>query len=197
VTPEQHRGGLLSQGAILAGHSDGTQAHAIKRAVWLRARLLGDPPPPPPPNVPRLDSAAPGAAGLTLKERLERHRDDPSCMDCHRGIDPYGVAFERYDATGRWHAARAGGEPIDATSILPDGTAVDDVAGLQAYLRERRSEDFVAALIEHVFAYALGRDVHFGDEEELRALRERVRAGGDTMRAVIRAVALSPSFTQP
>jgi len=121
-------------------------------------------------------------------------------MDCHRSIDPFGVAFERYDAGGRWHATRANGAPIDAVTTLPDGTVVDGVDGpdgLKRYLIERRSDAFVASLIRHLYAYALGRDVRLADEPELAALRERVRADGDTMRAVIRAVATSPSFTSP
>ncbi|MEM8711720.1 MAG: DUF1592 domain-containing protein, partial [Planctomycetota bacterium] len=82
------RGGLLSHGAFLVGHSDGVQPHPIKRAVWLKEKILGDPPPPPPPNVPDLDPDTPGFEKLTLKEQLEVHRDSPSCRDCHAGIDP-------------------------------------------------------------------------------------------------------------
>jgi hypothetical protein len=35
------RGGLMSQGAFLAGHSDGLEPHPIKRAVWVKEKLLG------------------------------------------------------------------------------------------------------------------------------------------------------------
>ncbi|MBT7572961.1 MAG: DUF1592 domain-containing protein, partial [Flavobacteriaceae bacterium] len=48
LNKNQNRGGLLSQGSFLTGHSDGTQPHAIKRAVWLKEKILGDHPPPPP-----------------------------------------------------------------------------------------------------------------------------------------------------
>ncbi|WP_334313465.1 DUF1592 domain-containing protein [Psychrosphaera algicola] len=49
------RGGLLSQGTFLTGHADGVHSHPVKRAVWLKEKILGDSPPPPPPNVPELD----------------------------------------------------------------------------------------------------------------------------------------------
>ena len=143
-----------------------------------------------------LDPEAPGFADLTLKEQLELHRESPSCHDCHLGIDPYGIVFERYDATGLFQLERAG-EPIDATSTLPDGTVVDGVDGIKAYIRETAPDAFAASLIEHLFAYALGRDVHHGDDEELAAILEHVRTNGYRMRSVIEGIVTSPSFTQP
>jgi hypothetical protein len=136
VAPAQRRGGLLSQGAFLAGHSDGIEPHPIKRAVWLKERILGDPPPPPPPNVPPLDQGKPDFARMTLKERLAAHRDSPSCVDCHAGIDPFGLPFENYSAVGLWEATRRG-RPVDASSTLPDGTQVDGIDALKKWLLDR------------------------------------------------------------
>ena len=39
--PAMERGGLLSHGAFLAGHSDGNEPHPIKRAVWVKEKILG------------------------------------------------------------------------------------------------------------------------------------------------------------
>ncbi|MEQ8765102.1 MAG: DUF1592 domain-containing protein [Planctomycetota bacterium] len=195
VTPEQGRGGLLSQGAFLAGHSNGNEPHPIKRAVWVKERILGKPPLPPPPNVPDLDPDAPGFDKLTLKEQIERHRDNPSCRDCHASFDPYGIALETYDAVGLKQAMRKG-RPVDAETELPDGTVVDGADGLKAYIRDEVPEQFVASLIKHLFAYALGRDVGFADAEELADIRMDVLAQGDTMRAVIQAIVYSRSFSE-
>ena len=84
IDKKQNRGGLLSQGSFLSGHSDGVQAHPIKRAVWLKEKILGEHPPAPPPNVPELDPETPGFENLTLKEQLFLHRNKVSCMDCHQ-----------------------------------------------------------------------------------------------------------------
>lgn len=195
VTPEQGRGGLLSQGAFLAGHSDGNEPHPIKRAVWVKEKLLGQPPLPPPPNVPDLDPEAPGFKNLTLKQQLELHRDSPACHDCHAGFDPFGIALERYSAVGLLEDKRKG-QAIDASIELPDGTLVDGAAQLKAYLKGPRGDAFAASLIKHLFAYALGRDVAFADEPELREIQERVRSKGDHMRAVIQAIVSSPSFLE-
>ncbi|MCB9881240.1 MAG: DUF1592 domain-containing protein [Planctomycetes bacterium] len=193
VTPEQRRAGLLVQGSFLSGHSNGQQPHPIKRAVWLKEKLLGERPPTPPPNVPALDKNAPGAEKLTLKEQLEQHRKNPSCTDCHLSIDPYGVVFERFNAGGLFETTRLG-RPIDTATTMPDGTAIDGVDELKAYLLGPRRDDFVAAVIEHLFAYALGRVVGFADEEELAALQESVARDGFTMRSLVRHVIRSRSF---
>lgn len=194
VTADQRRGGLLSQGAFLVGHSDGMEPHPIKRAVWVKEKILGDPPPPPPPNVPDLDPDTPGFEKLTLKQQLEVHRDSASCRDCHAGIDPFGIAFEKLSAVGRYEPKRKG-LTVDATTVLPDGTAIDGVRQLQEYLLGERRDDFARALIEHLFAYALGRNVHFADESEIDALLWQVKLSGYRMRAVIRSIVTSPSFT--
>jgi hypothetical protein len=196
VTPEQRRGGLLSQGAFLCGHSDGSEPHPIKRAVWLKEKILGESPPKPPPNVPPLDPETPGFEKLTLKQQLEAHRENPSCTDCHRSIDPYGVAFERYSAVGLYEEGRRG-MPIDASSTLPDGTDVDGVDALKAWLRGARHDTVARALIEHLFGYALGRDVGFGDEAELSDILAAVRADGYRMRSVVRHIVTSSSFVRP
>lgn len=196
VTAEQRRGGLLSQGAFLAGHSDGTSPHPIKRAVWLKKQLLGDEPPPPPPNVPRLDPNAPGAADLTLAQQLERHRDSASCRDCHKGIDPYGLAFENYSAVGLFERVRAG-KPVDASTTLPDGTAIDGIDALKRWLLDEQADVLARAFVEHLFAYALGRDVHFADDEELARITAASRQDGYRVRAIVRHIVGSDSFQKP
>ncbi|HEB54116.1 MAG TPA: DUF1592 domain-containing protein [bacterium] len=195
IGPEhpERRAGILSHGTFLAGHSDGTEPHPIKRAAWLRARVLGEPPPPPPPNVPELDPKAPGADRMTLKQRIEAHRDRDSCRDCHAGLDPYGFVFERLSAVGRFEPRRRG-IAVDATAELPDGTRVDGLEGIRTWLVEHRRDQLARALLEHLFAYALGREVQFADDAELAALMEQIRAAGYRTRAVIRAIVGSHSF---
>ncbi|MFN3240492.1 MAG: DUF1592 domain-containing protein [Planctomycetota bacterium] len=189
----ERRCGLLSHGSFHVGHSDGNEPHPIKRAVWLKARLLGDEPPPPPPNVPDLDPETPGFDKMTLKQKIESHRDKDSCRDCHAGIDPYGFVFERMNAVGRFQARRKGID-VDATSTLPDGTAVDGLPGIRAYLVADAKDAFARSVIEHLFAYSLGREVGFADEEEIDRLLWQVKVGGYRARSVLRSIVTSPSF---
>ena len=193
LNKNQKRGGLLSQGSFLSGHSDGVQAHPIKRAVWLKEKILGDHPPAPPPNVPELDPETPGFENLTLKEQLFLHRNKVSCMDCHQKIDPYGVVFENYDAVGRFRLT-AKEKPIDAKSKLPDGTEIDGIQGIKDYILEFKKNNFTKSLVENLFAYALGRDVGFADEQEINNIVEEVIDDDYRFRTVIEQIILSPSF---
>jgi hypothetical protein len=193
VDAELHRGGLLSQGAFLSGHSDGTQAHAIKRAVWLKSRILGDRPADPPPNVPELDPDTPGFEKLTLKEQLFLHRDKASCMDCHRKIDPYGIVFENYDAVGIFRTV-SNEKSIDAKAELPNGKVVDGIDEIKAYILNEKRDDFTRSLVKHLFAYALGRDVTFVDEREIEAIVREVRSEDYKFQTIFEEIILSPSF---
>lgn len=180
---DQRRGGLLGQGAFLLSNSDGEQPHPIKRAVWILDRLLDSPPAPPPPDVPELDSKSPDLAGLSLKEQLAAHRDKESCGNCHRGIDPWGVPLENFNAVGLWQdtsAVRRGGKAkggkktagvaVDASSVLPDGTKIDGLDELKKYLRENRRELFARSVVTRLTTYALGRSLDLGDRNTIDQL---------------------------
>ena len=193
LNKNQNRGGLLSQGSFLTGHSDGTQPHAIKRAVWLKEKILGDHPPPPPPNVPEIDPETPGFENLTLKEQLFLHRNKVSCMDCHMKIDPYGVIFENYDATGRYQLTMKG-KPIDSKSVLPDGNEVDGIQGMKDYILKFKTEDFTKSIVKNLFSYANGRDVGFADEKEIKYIVDKVMKDNYSFKTVIKEIIYSPSF---
>ncbi len=161
------RGGLLGQGAFLLANSTGAESHPIKRAVWILDRLLDSPPAPPPPDVPELDPERPDLVGLSVKEQMAVHREKASCRDCHEGIDPWGLALERFDAVGRWDAGAA-----EEAAILPNGRSIHGFAELKAYLVEERSERFARALVRRLLSYALGRSLDLGDRMAVESLTE-------------------------
>ena len=115
---------------MATSHADRTAPSL--RGKWLLENLLGTPPPAPPANVPPLE-AEPGAAPKTMRERLDVHRANPACADCHALIDPLGFALENFDAVGAWRDFDAGGA-VDASGRLPDGTALGGVGELRAAL---------------------------------------------------------------
>ncbi|MCG8554478.1 MAG: DUF1592 domain-containing protein [Proteobacteria bacterium] len=193
LTRERGRGGLLSQGAFLSGHSTGLEAHPIKRAVWLKERILGIKPPEPPPNVPELDPETPGFEKLSLKQQLQLHRSKKSCRDCHEKIDPYGLVFEAYDATGRL-MQQARGRPIDDATELHDGTRIQGLPEMKSHILEQLPDRFAMALIKYLFAYALGREPSFADRPELKAILKRAKEHDYGMRSLIHGIVSSPSF---
>jgi hypothetical protein len=182
VSSESHRGGILTHGSILTGHSDGNQAHPIKRAVWLMEKLLNDEPPPPPPNVPELDSDNPSFAGLTIKQQLELHREKSSCISCHEKIDPWGVVFEKYDAVGRFNTE------ADAKTELLDGTELDGLDELKAYVLKNKKRDVLESVTRHLLAYALGRDLSYMDNEDIDQIVSAVESEGYGFQDLIKAI---------
>jgi len=199
VNANDHRGGVLTHGSISIIGSDGSDSNPIYRGVWLRKRLFADPPPPPPPGAPPLDKSDPELSKLTLKEQIELHREAPACARCHDRIDPWGVAFENYDATGRWRTERLKSRKeeavvFDATSTLPDGTTVSGMSELQDYLLRNRSTELALALSRRMASYALGRQLEFSDTEMVNELAARFEDADYRISSLIEGIALSKAF---
>jgi mono/diheme cytochrome c family protein len=187
------RGGLLTQAGLLAMNSDWPDSHPLKRAVWVLESLLADPPPPPPPAVPQIDLADPEIAKMTLKERIEDHRNHAACMSCHARIDPWGIAFENYDALGQWRDT-VQGSPVDASSELFNQQTIDGMDGLKRFLLEDRQDQFARAMVYKIATYGLGRRLGFADEADVDAITAAVRSQGDGLKTVVREIATSELF---
>jgi hypothetical protein len=187
------RGGLLTQAGLLAMNSDWPDSHPLKRAIWLLESILGDPPPPPPPAVPQIDLADPEIAKMTLKERIEDHRNHAACLSCHVKIDPWGIAFENYDAVGQWRDDIRG-KPIDAASELFNHQTIDGMDGLKRFLLLHRQDQFVRALVAKLAVYALGRPLTFADQAAVDEIAARVRHNGDGLKTAIEAIIQSELF---
>ena len=179
-------GGVLSQAAILAGLSDGRESNPIKRGAWLARRMIAEPPDDPPPNVPQIKD---DGTERTLREKLERHRNQEGCAKCHAGIDPWGIAFEQYDAAGRFKTA-----PVDAHSTVPDGTEVADLAGLRNYLANDRIDQVAFSVLKHLSSYGVGRSLTYNELEWLKEAGKQLKTDGYRMQDMIRFVVTSDLF---
>ncbi|MBN1238137.1 MAG: DUF1592 domain-containing protein [Gammaproteobacteria bacterium] len=187
------RGGLLGHGSILTLTSYPTRTSPVLRGKYVLDNLLASPPPPPPPNVPALDAEpASERATTTLREAMAAHRENPECASCHAQMDPIGFAFEHFDAIGRWRDAE-GGLPIEAASLLPDGTEVDGVEGVEQLLL-RDPERFVGAVTEKLLMYALGRNVQYFDKPAVRKIVREAAADDYTFASLVRGVVQSVPF---
>ena len=83
-------------------------------------------------------------------------------------MDPLGFALENFDGIGQWRDDD-GGAPIDASGVLPDGTAFTGPADFREALLERRGE-FVRTVTEKLLTYALGRAVGAHDMPAVRRI---------------------------
>ena len=195
LTDSAQRGGLITQAGFLAMNSDYPDSHPLKRSVWLLERVLNDPPPPPPPAVPQIDLADPRIAKMTLKERIEDHRNQPACASCHIKIDPWGIAFENYDALGRWRDS-IDGKPVDSTSELFNGESLSGIRGLKRFLIANRQDQLVQSVVEKILAYSLGRSLSFSDQSEVEKVVRRVRFNDDGFQQCILSIVTSELFLQ-
>ncbi|MFP6765906.1 MAG: DUF1592 domain-containing protein [Planctomycetaceae bacterium] len=191
--PQHRRGGLLTQAGLLAMNSDGRDSHPLKRGIWMLENLLNDPPPPPPPAVPEIDLADPEIAKLTLKQRIEDHRNHAACMSCHAKIDPWGIAFENYDAAGSWRT-EVQGKPVDASSLLFNRQRLNGMDGLKRFLLDRRQDQFARAMVYKLTTYALGRPLTFGDRSEIDQITGDLRTQGDGLGTLVKLIVTSDLF---
>ena len=193
IAPQMNRGGILTGAAVLAMNSDGRDSHPLKRGVWMLECILHDPPPPPPPNVPEVDLTDPEILKMTLKERIEDHRNKPACISCHSRIDPWGIAFENYDALGAYRT-HIQNQPVDATSQLFNKQALAGMGGLKRYLLSDRQDQFARAMVHKMTAYALGRPLSFGDHADIDRLTAQFRKQGDRLGDLVHLIIDSSIF---
>ena len=179
---------------VLTLTSNPNRTSPVKRGKWVLDNLLGTPPPPPPPNVPELDKPGGPLVAETLRKRLELHRTNPACANCHAQMDPIGLALENYDLIGRWRDTDAG-KPIDTAGVLPDGSKFDGPQGLKAVLLKKKSV-FARALTERTLTYALGRGVERTDRCNLDSMAASVAKNGYKFSALVEAVVTSPPFRE-
>ena len=196
LKPEDHRGGLLTMGAVLGLTSDGTRHRPVHRGVWLSEAIFNRTPPSPPANVDPIEPIPPQGTKITIRQRIEAHAKNTSCAACHRNIDPLGLAFDQYDAIGQWRTRErvptgVGEDPlVDASGVMPDGRPFTDSDQFKQLLLEDRDK-VARAFIEHLCTYALRRVLTVDDRDGVQAIVDEAKGHQYGVRDIVRAVALS------
>lgn len=189
---ENGRGGLLSQGSILAVTSYATRTSPVIRGQWILTNILGTPPGIPPPGVPELKEKKHGEKVLSMRERMAEHRTNTVCASCHNLMDPIGFALENYDAIGRWRGSE-GGVSVDASGSFPSGAQFEGAAELQHAVLAR-PELFVTATTEKLLTYALGRGIEYYDAPAIRRIVREARQNDYRFSSIILGVVNSTPF---
>lgn len=199
LKPEHHRGGILTQAATLSLTSDGTRHRPVHRGKWLLESILGRSVPPPPANVKPIEPTPATEPKATVRMKLEAHKSDAACAACHRRIDPLGLAFDNYDAIGRWRTVeivpdgQGDHPPVDASGTLPDGRAFADAQGFKKLLLEDL-DSFNAAFVEKLAVFALRRTMTVSDRDRLAAIAQASQAADYRLPAIIEALVTSELF---
>lgn len=161
---DRNRGGVLTMAAVLTVTSQPGRTSPVKRGKWILEQIVGEPPPPPPPAVPALEEQNKGnAAGMTLREKMVKHRQDPVCASCHTKMDAIGFGFENYDAIGRWRTTDEGAK-LDTAGDLPGGVKFANAVELKAIFMGRK-DAFTRCVTEKMLIFALGRGLKDYDDQ--------------------------------
>jgi len=224
IKPEHHLGGLLTQGSVLVANSNGSAPHPIYRAVWLREALLGEDVKPPPAEVPALsDSVGEQAVAkaVTIKDLLRQHRKQETCNVCHASLDPWGIPFEKYNATGKYQpmvpkpgTRLRGFDPktdkdieaylaylntlntveIHADARVPRGPTIDGMEQLKAFLLKERKDDIAENVIRRLLSYSIGRGLTYRDHLIVEQLCSQTKKNDYRFQDMIIAICQSESF---
>jgi hypothetical protein len=191
---DSRRWGLLGKGAILMGTSYANRTAPVLRGAWVLESIGGTPPHAPPPAIPALVENIPGARPLTVRERMEKHRSQPSCNACHGIMDPMGLSLENFDAVGQWRVKDYDtGTAIDASGKMADGTPVKGPDDLRKALLAR-PQQFVQTLTRNLMAYALGRTLDYYDMPTVRKIVREAAADHDRFSSILIGIVASPAF---
>ena len=196
LKPEDHRGGLLTMGAVLGLTSDGTRHRPVHRGVWLSEAIFNKTPPSPPANVDPIEPIPPTGNKVTIRKRIEAHAKNASCAACHRNIDPLGLAFDQYDAIGQWRTREqvptgVGEDPlVDASGVMPDGRPFTHSVQFKQLLLEDRDK-IVRAFIEQLCTYSLRRVLTVDDSDSIKLIEEVAKKNDYRVKDIVRAVASS------
>ena len=196
LTPQDHRGGILTMGAILGLTSDGTRHRPVHRGVWLSETMFNQTPPSPPANVDPIEPVPPKGNKITVRQRIESHAKNASCAACHQRLDPLGLAFDQYDAIGQWrereYVSSGIGEdpPVDASGRMPDGREFDGAIEFKQLILEDRAL-VTRALVEKLCIYALRRVLTIDDKDDILEICQKLSDKDSGLRDIVREVALS------
>ena len=184
------RGGVFGQASVLATTSFPDRTSPVVRGKWILDTLLGTPPPPAPPDVPEIEVKGGGRrAVMSLRQKLEAHRESPRCAGCHAQIDPLGFGLESYAEFGQWR------DGIDDRGTLPSGAKFRGPAGLKLALIDERLDDLGSQAIRKMLAYALGRQLEFYDEATVKEIAARLKPTGYRFGDLVLAITESYPFT--
>lgn len=187
------RGGFVTQGSILKVTADGSATSPVVRGVFVNERILGVKIPPPPPGVPAIEPDIRGAK--SIRDQLDKHRDNESCRSCHRTIDPPGLALESFDPVGRWRDRYGSGRgvKVDPAGVTEDGVKFAGIVDWKR-IHSEREDQLARGFVGHFLTYATGAPPRFSDHAIIDEIVKRTGEKGHGVRAIVHACLQSSIF---
>ena len=214
VPAGSHRGGVLTQAAVLKVTANGANTSPVVRGNWVLERITGQPPPPPPPDAGSIEPDTRGATNI--REQLDKHKSAESCAGCHRRIDPPGFAMEAFDPIGQlrtfYRATEVGekvdekvwaggyrkvkylkGTDVDASGETAEGTPFTNPTEFKKSLIQK--PEFLARnLTAQLLTFGTGKHMELGDYLALEGIVEKTKANQYGLRDLLHEVIQSNLF---
>ncbi len=186
------RSGILMQVSFLALHSHPGRTSPTLRGKALRETILCQKVPDPPGNVNfNIVQDTKNPLYKTVRQRLSAHATQPTCVGCHKMMDPIGLALENFDSVGTYRAGE-NGTTIDAAGEI-DGVKFSDAEGLGKAVHDHPAT--AACLVNRLYAYAVGRAPTKSETEWLRSdLQKAFAADGYRLQSLMRRIATNDVF---
>lgn len=186
------RSGILMQISFLALHSHPGRTSPTLRGKALRETILCQKVPDPPGNVNfNLVQDTKNPLYKTVRQRLSAHATAPTCVGCHKMMDPIGLSLENFDSIGTYRAGE-NGTAIDASGEI-DGVKFSSAEGLGKAVHDHPATS--ACLVNRLYAYAVGRVPTKSETEWLRGdLMKDFVADGYRLQPLMRRIATSDVF---
>lgn len=191
LPPESRRGGVITQASVLTVSSYSNRTSPVIRGKWILDNILNAPPPPPPADVPALKDDGIGK-DVSMREQLQKHRENPTCASCHARMDPLGYGLENFNAIGSWRD-KDGNYPIDASGELPGGKRFNGPDELRKIIREDK-DAFAEGLVDKLMIYSLGRGLTQSDQVSVRAIAKKLADDEYRFSSLVLGIIRSPQF---
>jgi hypothetical protein len=198
LDPTQRTGFLTSVAILTQTAAPSQAATVIHRGLLVRERMLCQTPPPPPVNVNRdptqIEQAGPNA---TARQNYAKFAmDNVSCNACHQFFQPLGLAFESYDAVGKYRTMDPGGMALDLTGTLDqagDATgAYTDVIDMASKIADSKMAQY--CFTQQYAEFAFGRSVSLDQEAcTIRGMGDYVTQQGGQIRQLLASFAATPT----
>ncbi len=216
----EHRKGMLTHPAWLIAHSLNLETDPVRRGKWVREKLLAGTIRDVPITV---DAVVPEDHHRTLRQRLDEKTSETYCWNCHKEMNPLGVAFEIYDDFGRYRTQERLEHPDNLIKEMPrerglhidgrplyktmpinskgvlHGTGDESLDGevadvLDLTERLSKSTRVRQSIIRHAFRYFIGRNEVLSDSKTLMDADQAYVDSDGSFDAVIVSLLTSDSF---
>jgi hypothetical protein len=191
LPPDSHRKGVLTQASVLTVSSYSNRTSPVIRGKWVLDNILNAPPPPPPPNVPSLQENEIGST-ISMREQLQKHRENAICASCHARMDPLGFGLENFNAIGAWRT-EDGKFPIDSSGELPSGEKFNGPDELLKIIQADK-EAFAKCLADKMLTYSLGRGLLHSDQSTVNKIADQLAKNDYRFSSLVLGIVGSPQF---